>query len=108
MKKKRECNIETCPMFVGLFLEGQKMSGQAKEAINKKLIKWFKMRKRLNFLPKSLVLTRWVHKDWKSTIKTYGLEMWIRHYTSKKKMGECDVTRELGEIKVRITIEQIK
>ena len=45
MKKKRECSIKTCPMFVGLFLEGDKMSGETKEAINKKLLKWFKMGK---------------------------------------------------------------
>lgn len=45
--KKRLCNLRTCPMFLGLFLEGQKMSGQAKEAINKKLLKWFKMGRRL-------------------------------------------------------------
>jgi len=45
MKKKEEqkCSIETCPMFLGLFLEGQYMSGQSKEAINKKLLKWFRM-----------------------------------------------------------------
>ena len=47
MKLERRCNLETCPMFIGLFLEGQNMSGQLKEAINKKLLKWFKMGKEL-------------------------------------------------------------
>ena len=45
--KEKKCDLRICPMFIGLFLEGQKMSGQAKEAINKKLLKWFKMGKRL-------------------------------------------------------------
>ncbi len=48
MKEKVICNLRTCPMFIGLFLEGQKQSGLVKEEMNKLMIKWFKAGKKVS------------------------------------------------------------
>ena len=49
------CNIITCPIRIGLFLEGQKMSGLVKEEIHKKILEWYNQAQQIHDRQKDYV-----------------------------------------------------